>query len=97
MKNLTRVRIRKYLTMVGVDAIEAQILSEYFHLSESYDTGNDTLDSVLNALKLGGYLTVGMMTTYSTNLAIRKYFKDAEELAMFRDKDLEGIKNRQNE
>lgn len=95
MKNLTKVRVRKYLTMFGIDAIEAQALSEYFNLSEEINTGNEMLDAVLTTLKYGGYLTVGLATTYTTNRIVDKAFSDAEELAAFRDRDLEEIKKQQ--
>ncbi len=95
MKNLTKVRIRKYLTMFGIDAIEAQVLSEYFNLNEEINTGNEMLDAVLTTLKYGGYLTVGLATTYTTNRIVDKAFDDAEELAVFRDRDLEEIKKNQ--
>jgi hypothetical protein len=94
MKNLTKVRMRKYLTMFGIDAIEAQALSEYFNLTEEINTGNEMLDAVLTTLKYGGYLTVGFATTYTTNRIIDKAFEDAEELAIFRDRD-EELKKQQ--
>lgn len=95
MKNLTRVHCRKYLTMFGTDAIEAQILSEYFGINEPIDTGNEVLDAWIRLVRLTGYFTVGMGTALTTNYFINRAFRDAEELAAFRDKEIEEIKKMQ--
>lgn len=86
MKNLTKVKIREYLTMFGADACEAQILSEYFALNESADTGNDTLNVVCDIAKVAGYLAVYSATAFTTNLGIIKLFENSEDEA--RKKDL---------
>ena len=85
MKNLTKVRIRKYLTMFGVDACEAQLLSEYFELGKSADTGNDTLNAVCDIARVSAYFIVGVTTTFTTNVGIGKLFEDAECEAMQKD------------
>lgn len=78
MKNLTKVKIREYLTMFGADACEAQLLSEYFELGKSADTGNDTLNAVCDVTKIAAYFVVGLTTTFTTNCGIAKLFEDAE-------------------
>ncbi len=93
MKELTKVRAKKYLTMFGIDAIEAQILSEYFQLNESPDTGNEGLDAFVTFMRIGGYFTVGIATTLTTNKVIDGLFVDAESMAAFRDKDYDKVKD----
>lgn len=92
MKNLTKVKIREYLTMFGVDACEATLLAEYFEINQAADTGNDTLNAICDVTKIAAYMTVGIVTTYTTNVGIAKLFEDAESEAMRKDLTKENTK-----
>jgi len=98
MKHLTKVRIREYLTMFGADACEAQILSEYFELGKSADTGNDTLNAVCDIARVSAYFVVGVTTAFTTNMGIAKLFEDAEEEAVEKDmlEEVEKVKNKKD-
>lgn len=78
MKNLTKVKILETLTMFGANACEAQILSEYFRLGDSANTGNDTLNTVFDIARYSAYFTIGIATTFTTNVGISKLFEDAK-------------------
>ncbi len=86
MKNLTKVKILRNLTMFGADACEIQLLTEYFKLEQSADTGNDTLNAVFDIARVSACLAVSVATAYATNIGIGKLFEDAECEA--RNKDL---------